>query len=326
MQENVSLMALFQQQIANPLLEREIEPTIPTLSRCQTPNDPVAERYRQYPYPQWTWPGRLHQPERFNLYLTRRLGHSSFAPLAAASIVQILVAGCGTGRHSHLLARTVSDAGITALDLSRPSLAFAKRQALADGIENIEYIEADLTQLSSWDARFDVIECAGVLHHLPDPDEGLRVLLTLLKTGGLIMLGLYSRRAREPLAILRERLKLGGSFDLEETLHRARKRVMSEPDLQSIASFREFYALNECADLMLHPREVDYTPLEIQSLLSRHKLIFRGFELTTAQNNLFRRRYRGPSDLFDLGLWDAHEKDHPDTFAGMYHLWAQKPR
>lgn len=318
------IVQLLRQQVENPLRERDIEPTIPTLVRSQLSDDPVAQRYRRYPYPQWTWPGRLHQPERFNLYLTRRLGHSNFLPLTAASIVQILVAGCGTGRHSHFLARTVSDAAITAIDISRPSLAFAKRQALSDSIENVEYVEADITQLDTWDARFDVIECAGVLHHLPDPDEGLRVLLNLLKAGGLIMLGLYSRRAREPFGRLREMLQIEPSQDLEATLGRARAIVMDDANLQSITSFREFYALNECIDLILHPREVNYTPREIKALLHRHHLAFRGFELTSAQRNLFRLRNRGPADLFDLELWEKHEIDNPKTFSGMYHLWAQK--
>lgn len=320
-----SLLPLLRQQVENPLREREIEPTIPTLTHCRGAADPVAERYREYPYPQWTWPGRLHKPERFNIYLSQRLGHSGFTPLAAASIVRILVAGCGTGRHSHLLGRTVVDASITAIDISRPSLAFAQRQALADGLANVEYMEADLTQLESWGERFDVIECAGVLHHLPDPDEGLRVLLTLLKPGGMIMLALYSRRARKPLQHLRERLALAKEFDLEETLHRARQMVMQDGDLQTIASFREFYALNECADLILHPREATYTPRDLKAMLEQHGLVFRGFELTSAQRNLFRMRNRGPSDLFDLDLWEYHEQENPGLFAGMYHLWAQKP-
>lgn len=319
-----ALASLLRQQIENPLQERVIEPTIPTIARAQNAADPVAQRYRDYPYPQWSWPGRLHRPERFNLYLAQRLGHSNFTPLAVASIVRILVAGCGTGRHSHFLGRSVSDGEIKALDISRPSLAFAKRQALADGITNVEYIEADITQLEAWEERFDVIECAGVLHHLPDPDDGLRILLDLLRPRGLIMLGLYSRRARMPLQTLQARLANSAGCDLEATLHRARRIVMNDADLQSIASFREFYSLNECLDLLLHPRECTYTPMDLAAMLQRHGLTFRGFELTSAQRNLFRMRHRGTNDLFDLALWDRHEQDYPGMFAGMYQFWAQK--
>lgn len=318
-----ALLPVLQQQVENLQLERELEPTIPKLTGDRI-KDAVADRYREYPYPQWTWPGRLYRPERFNIYLSQRLGHSNFSPLAVASIVRILVAGCGTGRHSHFLARTISDGAIKALDISRPSLAFAKRQALADGLETIEYIEGDITQLETWHERFDVIECAGVLHHLPDPDEGLRILLQLLRPRGLIMFGLYSRRGRSALSLLRERLPDLSQEPLDVALHKVRKLVIDEPDLHSILSFREFYGFNECVDLLLHPRETDYTPLDIAMMLARHGLVFRGFELTAAQRNLFRMRHRGPDDLFDLDLWDRHEQDHPETFRGMYHFWAQK--
>ena len=39
-------------------------------------------------------------------------------------------------------------------------------------------------------APFDVVECTGVLHHLPRPEEGLRVLSALLKPGGMMRLAL----------------------------------------------------------------------------------------------------------------------------------------
>jgi SAM-dependent methyltransferase len=318
------LAPLLRQQVENPLRERDLEPTIPTLASCKFQLDPVWLRYRSHPYPQWTWPGQLHQPERFNIYLAQRLGHSDFAPLRPSSVVRILVAGCGTGRHSHFLARTVSDAAITAIDISRPSLAFAQRQKLSDNAQNVEYLEADLSQLAGWDARFDVIECAGVLHHLQSPEDGLRILLSLLKDDGLIMLALYSRRARMPLRLLHERLGVTEDRDLRSNLEHARKLVIDNEDLKSIASFRDFFALNECADLLLHPRERTYDPLDLQMMLARHKLTFRGLELSSAQRNLFKVQYRNRADLLDLEKWDRVEAQHPSLFCGMYHFWAQK--
>lgn len=318
------LRPLLRQQVENPLRERELEPTIPSLASCKSKLDPVLLRYQAHPYPQWTWPGGLHQPERFNVYLAQRLGHSDFAPIRPTSVVRILVAGCGTGRHSHFLARAVSDAAITAIDISRPSLAFAQRQKLADKAENVEYLEADLTQLEGWDARFDVIECAGVLHHLESPEDGLRILLSLLKTGGLIMLALYSRRARMPLRLLHQRLGATEGSDLNLNLERARRLVIENEDLKSLASYRDFFALNECADLLLHPRELSYDPLELQMMLTRHNLRFRGFELSSVQRNLFKMLHRNHADLFDLEKWDSVEAKHPGLFSGMYHFWAQK--
>jgi 2-polyprenyl-3-methyl-5-hydroxy-6-metoxy-1,4-benzoquinol methylase/tetratricopeptide (TPR) repeat protein len=323
-------VALIKQQVENPLRERQFEKTIKRVTNCKDQKDCIIERYSEYPYPQWSWPGRLYRPERFNIYLAQRLGHSRFSQLKAASLTRILVAGCGTGRHSHLLARSVSDAEIKAVDVSRPSLAFAKRQASDDGVRNIDYLEADITTLHEWRQRFEVIECAGVLHHLSDPGLGLQGLISLLQPKGLIMLGLYSRRARQNIMALRQECERNFTAstnsqadDLEQRLHFSRKWVMENPEYQGILRFRDFYSQNECLDLLLNPREFLFTPLEIKNLLQRFNLIFRGFELSAGQRARFRMRYRGENDLFDLALWDEFEEENPEIFMGMYQFWAE---
>lgn len=326
-----NLAALIKQQVENPLRERQIEKTIERVTDKSDTSDCIADHYSAFPYPQWTWPGRLYRPERFNIYLAQRLGHSRFSQLKVASATRILVAGCGTGRHSHLLARSVSDAEIKAVDVSRPSLAFAKRQAVDDGVSNIDYLEADITKIDRWPQRFEVIECAGVLHHLAEPKQGLHALVSLLQPRGLIMLGLYSRRARRMIMTLRQECEehrslftTEGVEDLEKKLHISRQIVIQNPDYQGILRFRDFYSRNECLDLLLNPREYLFTPLEIKKLLDSYGLIFRGFELSASQRTLFRMRYRGPNDLLDLGLWEQFEEQNPETFIEMYHFWAER--
>ena len=43
--------------------------------------------------------------------------------------------------------------------------------------------------------KFDIIESAGVLHHMSEPMTGWRVLTDLLKPSGLMRIGLYSELA-----------------------------------------------------------------------------------------------------------------------------------
>ena len=50
---------------------------------------------------------------------------------------------------------------------------------------------------------FDFIEASGVLHHLADPWEGWRVLLSLLRPGGTMQVGLYSELARRNIVAAR---------------------------------------------------------------------------------------------------------------------------
>ena len=321
---DVSIASLLRQQIVNPLAERAIESTIPNLSTADFEDAPVARRYHDHPYPQWSWTRRVLQTEPFNLYLRQRLGHSKFAPLTGAPPLRLLVAGCGTGRHSHALAHALSESDITALDISRSSLAFGKRKALEDGLLNISYVQADLMHLSDWEERFDVIECAGVLHHLEDPVAGLKILSALLKPRGVIMLALYSERARRAIHELRNVLAYDPAQDEIERVHRAREMVMRDRRFASIMRYQDFYTMNGCLDLLAHPRETAYRPRQIEALLDSQNLSFLGFELSSKERAAFRSRFRSKDDLLDLNLWDAHEMDHPQTFAAMYHFWAQK--
>lgn len=321
---DASLASLLRQQIVNPLAERAIETTIPNLSTVDFHDAEVAQRYHEHPYPQWSWTRRVLHTEPFNLYLRQRLGHSKFAPLTGAPPLRLLVAGCGTGRHSHALAHTLSESDITALDISRASLAFGKRKALEDGLINIRYVQADLMNLSDWEERFDVIECAGVLHHLEDPAAGLNILSALLKPKGVIMLALYSERARRSIHELRKVLSYGPAQDDIQRVHRAREIAMRDRRFASITRYQDFYTLNGCLDLLAHPRETAYRPRQIEALLNGQNLNFLGFELPTKERASFRSRFRSKEDLLDLNLWDAHEMDHPHTFAEMYHFWAQK--
>ena len=100
--------------------------------------------------------------------------------------IRCLIAGCGTGHHSIGSAAGIKNYTITAIDLSSASLAYAKRKTMQLGISNIEYYKKDLLELNKDDfGVFDVIECAGVLHHLKDPRKGLKTLVNLLKPAGV---------------------------------------------------------------------------------------------------------------------------------------------
>src|SRR5206468_9745575 len=109
--------------------------------------------------------------------------------------LNILIAGCGTGRHAIETARLHADAKVLAVDLSLASLSYAKRKARELGVANIEFGRADILQLESLGQTFDVIEAMGVLHHLGEPLQGWRVLLNVLRPGGFMWAGLYSALA-----------------------------------------------------------------------------------------------------------------------------------
>ena len=98
----------------------------------------------------------------------------------------ILIAGCGTGQHSIGAASRFSKCDVTAVDLSLSSLAYAKRKTDEFGFTNIDYLQADILNLRKMDKEFDIIESAGVLHHMDEPMAGWNVLVDLLKPDGLM--------------------------------------------------------------------------------------------------------------------------------------------
>ena len=61
----------------------------------------------------------------------------------------------------------------------------------------------------------------GVLHHLADPYAGWRVLLSLLKPGGFMLVGLYSAAARRGLATPRARIAAKGYGTAAEDVRQA---------------------------------------------------------------------------------------------------------
>ena len=52
-------------------------------------------------------------------------------------------------------------------------------------------MQADILDLGKLKKQFDIIESAGVLHHMKDPMAGWQVLTDRLKLGGLMKIGLY---------------------------------------------------------------------------------------------------------------------------------------
>src|SRR5690606_839498 len=117
----------------------------------------------------------------------------------------VLIAGAGTGKQALQSAFAYGPkARLLATDLSAPSLGYADCAAKRYGVDNIEFMVADILDLDRLDRQFDIIECVGVLHHMADPWAGWRKLVSRLKPSGLMYVGLYSATARANFGILRE--------------------------------------------------------------------------------------------------------------------------
>src|SRR6185437_5151958 len=120
----------------------------------------------------------------------------------------------------------------------------------------IAYAQADILELASCGRSFDLIESLGVLHHLADPFAGWRALLSLLRPGGFMLLGLYSETARRP--VMAARARIAGREDSAEKIRRFRQELIQSGDPGSFASIldsEDFFSLSSCRDLLFHVQE-----------------------------------------------------------------------
>jgi SAM-dependent methyltransferase len=312
------------QQVREPREERQYRDLIPRL----TPIDDavsvqVREQYEENPYPRWVHVASVAEPTTIDEHLRTQFPSAPFRPLANGAGIDILVAGCGTGRHPIELARKYRDARVLAIDLSLTSLCYAKRKTPAALASRIEYAQADILELGSINRSFDLIEVSGVLHHLADPLAGWRALLSLLRSGGFMHVGLYSELARHDIAAARRFIADRGYRPTVEDIRRCRQDLLNTP-LKGVAKAGDFFSTSECRDLLFHIQERRLTIPQIKSFLAESDLKFIGFEFAPRIMEHYRGIFGGDRFMRDLDRWHAFERERPDTFAGMYQFWVQK--
>jgi SAM-dependent methyltransferase len=93
-----------------------------------------------------------------------------------------LDAGCGSGRHTQLLAEHYDD--VIGVDISEPLIDIARRQRPRP---NVRYVVADLMSFTDMDA-FDLVFSSTTLHHVTDLDAALLHLRGLVRAGGSAIL------------------------------------------------------------------------------------------------------------------------------------------
>jgi SAM-dependent methyltransferase len=263
------------------------------------------------------------EPTTIDDHLRNQFPSAPFRPLGSSSGIDVLVAGCGTGRHPIEVARKYKDARVLAIDLSLTSLCYAKRKTSAPLAGRIEYAQADILKLGSIERAFDLIDASGVMHHLADPIAGWHVLLALLRPGGCMRVGLYSELARRGIVAARAFIREQGYRPSADDIRRCRQDLLNSP-LNGVAKAGDFFSTSECRDLLFHIQERRLTIPQIKSFIAEHDLKFIGFEFAPQAMQRYRDIFGGDHFVRDLDRWHAFETERPDTFAGMYQFWIQK--
>lgn len=189
-----------------------------------------------------------------------------------------LVAGGGTGDATIFLAEQLraTDAQIVHLDMSMASIAIAQRRAEIRGLTNITWIHDSLLNLPQLGLEpFDYINCSGVLHHLADPDLGLKALRSVLKTDtGVIGLMVYATTGRvavyqmQALMRLANTLPDGRQVDEQKKIANTRDLLASLPPSNWFMRSQDLHHDHKLGDagiydLLLHSQDRSYSVGEL---------------------------------------------------------------
>ena len=158
----------------------------------------------------------------------------------------------------------------------------------------------------------------------PTQCEGWRILLGLLRPGGVMHLGFYSELGRRDVVAARDFIAERGYTSTAADIRRCRQDLLETP-LRTLTRFQDFFTTSECRDLLFHVQESRMTIPAMRDFIAANGLRFLGFEFDPASLQRYRALFaQNGWSMTDLDRWHAVETEYPDTFAGMYQLWVQK--
>ena len=324
----VPIESVLTQQLREPETERQLNASITRLTEI---DDAVSLRvqnqYEQNPYPRWINIAPNDKPQPVGVVLRQLLPLAPIVGSAHYDKPDILVAGCGTGHLSIDKAQTYRGARVLAVDLSRSSLCYAQRKTLELGLTSIEYAQADLLKLGSLERTFDLIDASGVLHHLADPWAGWLTLLSRLRPGGFMHLGLYSEVARRNVVRVRKLIAQAGHGASANEIRQFRQVLVDldkKADFGTTLKLKDFYNTSDCRDLLFHVQEHRLTLTDIDAFLRANALVFLGFRVDAEVLLAYKRRFPDDRAATNLAQWQSFENENPDTFIGMYQFVIQK--
>jgi SAM-dependent methyltransferase len=120
----------------------------------------------------------------------------------------VLDVGCGTGQLANFLG--MSCRRVVGTDVSLASLRLGEAFRREHALDRVRFVQMNLFRPAVRAEAFDVVLCNGVLHHTSDPFRGFASIAGLVKPGGHVVVGLYSRWGRVATNLRRRLLRATG--------------------------------------------------------------------------------------------------------------------
>jgi SAM-dependent methyltransferase len=237
--------------------------------------DPIREFYTNHPYP----PPVENLDRARDMWQDKNVHRAEFHLLwphqKYRAELDVLVAGCGTWQ-SAKFALCHPAARVVGIDVSTTSLEHTEALKRKYDLTNLETRQLPIESAGDLERNFDLIVCTGVLHHLADPEVGLRMLRSVLKKEGAMYLMLYAPYGRLGVSMIQEycrRLGVGTSLQDVSALTAVLKAMpQHHPLLSMLRGSRDSANADALIDALLNPRDRTYSVPQLLDLLDRNDL------------------------------------------------------
>lgn len=242
----------------------------------------ISQQYEGYPYPARNPADekkRLIEGSPSDLAEIKHYLFSGGLPDTNGEPFRALIAGGGTGDAAIMIAQQCASAGlnaeITYLDLSTASRNITEKRAAVRGLTNLHFVTGSLLDAPVLTpGPFDYIDCCGVLHHLENPEEGLKQLVSVLKPSGGMGLMVYGEYGRRGVYEIQEALRAFAPATLPDAERIARtKRLLGRLPKTNWLRRNPFVQDHQTGgdagiyDLLLHARDRAYRVAEFAAMV-----------------------------------------------------------
>jgi SAM-dependent methyltransferase len=162
----------------------------------------------------------------------------------------------------------------------------ARERCQRSGANRVEFHHLSLYDAEQLPGEFDLINCVGVLHHLPDPIRGIQAIASKLAPGGIMHVFVYGELGRWEIKLMQQAIALlqnDKQGDYRDGVQIGRKLFASLPENNRLVKREKSrWAMenqrDECfADMYVHPQEIDYNIETLFDLIDASGLAFLGF-------------------------------------------------
>jgi len=326
--KNSDFSDLINLQIKEKIVEKKLEKNLIKLGEIQNSvSIKVKNHYEENPYPRWSVSLLPQKCSFIEEVINNDLQNKTLENNLYSETSELLIARCGTGKQV-VDATRYGNLKITAVDLSVSSLTYGMRKCNEFGINNVQFIHSDILNLIDLNKKFDVIECSGVIHHMDNPNDGLKVLKKILKPGGYLKLGVYSELARKFIVEMKEYIKAKKYTDTAKDLRIFRNDVFNFEDNNIEKNIVSKLFLSDCfwnlsgvRDLVFHKQEYRYCIDDLIEMFKLFNFQFLGFVIQKDILDYYEEKFPYDKNKTELKNWDKFERNHPEIFSGMYQFW-----